>query len=536
MIKYGTTTVQDDRKRRMALTLLAEQGNAAGSDKAASRYGRLAEAYASAGSSAEPVGHWMQAVARAAQGAVGGLYGDLARKEDLAAEQNASAAGLAKEGRDHDRAMELARAKSLLEQEDPAYQANLAKTKAETDELSAKSKYRSSLMRMLNGEEGTEAPPPEAAANTVGGKPPEVNVPVPPSGAPAPSAPLPVPSQQPMPGVQPQSFDGLGMQPTPAVGPPPGAPGGGIDPAVRRRMAETIAGAAPQTLAPSQQTMPGIQFVADQGAPVGAAPMQPQQGPGAAGPDMIDTPFGRMTREKARRMGGALMMDPQYATAGKALFDQATAPIDSALAKPTVNAIQEKQLNATESWSRLRAIEQSFKPEYQEIETRIGNKWNELVDSFSSTRKSLTPEQTTQLAEFSAYRAEALNNLNQYVKEITGAAMTNAEADRIMKAMPNPGDGVFNGDSPTVFKAKLDAAMRSSKMALARYQYLSKNGFSGGVEDMAKALPLERMGAVIQGRTNELLKETLSQNPGLTQQDVLPLVRQRLRAEFGIDA
>lgn len=264
--------------------------------------------------------------------------------------------------------------------------------------------------------------------------------------------------------------------------------------------------------------------------------MQPQQGPGAAGPDMINTPFGRMTREKARRMGGALMMDPQYATAGKALFDQATAPNNSALEKPTVNAIQEKQLNATESWSRLRAIEQSFKPEYQEIETRIGNKWNELVDSFSSTRKSLTPEQTAQLAEFSAYRAEALNNLNQYVKEITGAAMTNAEADRIMKAMPNPGDGVFNGDSPTVFKAKLDAAMRSSKMALARYQYLSKNGFSGGVEDMAKALPLERMGAVIQGRTNELLKETLSQNPGLTQQDVLPLVRQRLRAEFGIDA
>lgn len=265
----------------------------------------------------------------------------------------------------------------------------------------------------------------------------------------------------------------------------------------------------------------------------------PMEGPPAAsingGEDLVQTPFGPMTRDKARRIGGAMLFDPRFAPAGKEFLDSSRA-VAPGMQKPAINALQEKQLNTIEGYSRLRSIEQAFKPEYQTIESRIGNKWNELMDSFSSTRQSLTVEQKTQLADFSAYRADALNNLNQYIKEITGAAMTNAEAERIMRAMPNPGDGVFNGDSPTVFKAKLDAALRNSKLAIARYHYLSTNGFPGSVDEMARALPLERMGGFIQQRTDQLLKDTLSQNPGLTQKDVAPIVRQRLRAEFGIDA
>lgn len=298
------------------------------------------------------------------------------------------------------------------------------------------------------------------------------------------------------------------------------------------------------TRPPAPPMLPGITLAADgepqpAGPGIEAGPAEQPTGngtqPGAVynmpGEEQINTPLGRMTRDRARRVGMGLAAAGK-GDAGRMMIDAASG---GGLTKPTANAIQEKQLNATEAFSRLRSIEQSFKPEYQTIETRIGNKWSELVDSFSSTRKSLTPQQKTQLAEFSAYRADALNNLNQYIKEITGAAMTNAEADRIMKAMPNPGDGVFNGDSPTVFKAKLDAAIRSSKMALARYQYLSKNGFTGSADDMAKQLPLEKMGSVIQDRTRALTQEALSQNPGTTPQDVAPLIRQRLRAEFGLD-
>lgn len=400
--------------------------------------------------------------------------------------------------------------------------ANLAKTQAEVGKLNRGDPIEALMLQMFGG--GTPSAPGQSA--------------------PPAAIPQSMPGSGPgVPRVQDASYDGMpsiwnvdgndgsGPSPTPNVETVKNVPPMGGQPfgASANRM--------PPPRVPQQQPPPWLQQA--QYLPVGSPAANgdqsgPQQ-PTAPEQDMVQTPKGPMSRDEARRIGNTLLMHPRTSAIGKEFLDAARddrAP--PGFAKPTTNALQEKQFNTIESWSRLRAIEQSFKPEYQEIETRIGNKWNELMDSFSATRKSLTPEQTTKLAEFSAYRAEALNNLNQYVKEITGAAMTNAEADRIMKAMPNPGDGVFNGDSPTVFKAKLDAAMRSSKMALARYQYLTKKGFTGSVDDMAAALPLERMGGVIQGRTNELLKQTLSQNPGLTSRDVQPIVQQRLRAEFGI--
>ncbi|WP_072396453.1 hypothetical protein [Hyphomicrobium sp. CS1GBMeth3] len=265
----------------------------------------------------------------------------------------------------------------------------------------------------------------------------------------------------------------------------------------------------------------------------------PFEGPPAAsvsgGQDFVQTPFGPMTRDKARRLGGAMLFDPRFAPAGKEFLDASRA-VAPGMQKPAINALQEKQFNTTEQYSRLKGIEQSWKPEYQTIESRLGFKWNALLDKFSSTRKSLAPQQRQELAAYSANRAEALNNLNQYIKEITGAAMTISEAERIKKAQPNPGEGVFDGDSPIEFEAKLKNGIRMSKMALARYNYLSQNGFPADVEQMAKALPLDDMPKFIQRRTNELLKQSLDSNPGLTPQDVAPVVRQRLRAEFGIDA
>jgi len=377
--------------------------------------------------------------------------------------------------------------------------ANLAKTKAETNALSQKDAMTGYIMGLLGNEEGTGAP---ATAPFTGAEQPPSLIP---QSAPAgPPGPL----------LQNASDEGL-----PALWANPSNAG---------RATPTLG----LTPSPPPAWLQPAQYALTQST-------APAEGPPAAsingGADLVQTPFGPMTRDKARRLGGAMLFDPRFAPAGKEFLDASRA-VAPGMQKPAINALQEKQINTIEAYSRLRSIEQSFRPEFQEIESRIGFKWNELMDSFSSTRKSLTPEQRGQLANFAAYRADALNNLNQYIKEITGAAMTNAEAERIMRAMPNPGDGVFNGDSPTVFKAKLDAALRNSKLAIARYHYLSTNGFPGSVDEMARALPLERMGGFIQQRTDQLLKDTLSQNPGLTQKEAAPIVRQRLRAEFGIDA
>lgn len=397
--------------------------------------------------------------------------------------------------------------------------ANLAKTQAETGKLTRVDPMENIIAQMLGNSIGTPAPAPSQG--------PPVAIPQSmPGGGPR------------DPRLQDASFGG------PEMG--GGLLGGGVPtpnvetvknvPPMREQPFNAGANGMPAPGMPQRQQQPPAWLQQAQYLPVGA----PEQGGPSAGQqqpapqqDMVQTPNGLMSRDEARRLGNAMLMSPKYSAIGKEFLDAARdddAP--PGFAKPTNNALQERQLNTTEQLARLRGIEQSWKPEYQQFETRIGAKWNSLMDKFSS--KSLSPAQKEQLASYTASRAEALGNLNLYIKEITGAAMTIPEAERIKKAQPNPGEGIFDGDSPTEFHAKLQKNIRMSKMALARYNYLSKNGFKGDVDAMSRTIPLDDMGKVIQQRTDSLLKQSLSQNPGLTPQDVQPIIQQRLRAEFGI--
>ena len=119
-----------------------------------------------------------------------------------------------------------------------------------------------------------------------------------------------------------------------------------------------------------------------------------------------------------------------------------------------------------------------------------------------------------------------VDNLNQYVKDVTGAAMTEAEAKRIIQGMPNAGTGVFDGDSPTQFKSKLDAAVKRLGMANARYTYAQKTGKAWS------AIGLHEMDGIIQRKTDELQGQF--QRQGLQGGELRNAVKQSLKQEFGI--
>lgn len=400
--------------------------------------------------------------------------------------------------------------------------ANLAKTRAETDKLTREDPMTAFVMQMLGG----GALPPAASPEANGGLPPAL---IPQY---QPSEPAPPTFQKAVNDGKPalwnsgrtadeMSKDENGTITTERVASTPTPP----------RASNNTTGVPDW-----YQAVQNVQYVPTQATPSPAHGAAPIRQPSAPAQDLVQTPRGLIPREEARRIGNALLFHPKYSAVGKEFLDAARATTSQDLAKPALNALQEKQLNTTEQYARLKGIEQSWKPEYQTIETRLGFKWNSLLDKFSSTRNNLSPQQRQELASYSANRAESLNNLNQYIKEITGAAMTIAEAERIKKAQPNPGEGIFDGDSPIEFEAKLNNSIRMSKMALARYNYLVRNGFPADVDQMAKEIPLEDVPKLIQDRTNSIRKQILDASPGIAPNDIVPLVRQRLRAEFGIDA
>lgn len=206
---------------------------------------------------------------------------------------------------------------------------------------------------------------------------------------------------------------------------------------------------------------------------------------------------------------------------------------DIQLGKAASTKVDEGLLDTTARISRLDQIQQTFKPEYQQIGTRLGNAWaglkNSLGVGISETDKS-------KLTEFSAYKRKAIENINTYIHDMTGSAMGVQEAQRLMQAVPNPGQSWYDGDSPIEFKAKLDDTIKSLKMAEARAVYIKRNGISTNAEDFDKQVPLERMPQIINQRGTELEGITKKRYPQMSDADLNKTVRRQLAQEFGLTA
>lgn len=197
------------------------------------------------------------------------------------------------------------------------------------------------------------------------------------------------------------------------------------------------------------------------------------------------------------------------------------------LTNKTRNDLQTTTVQAREGLARLRAIKTQFRPEYQQLGTR----WSNLATAWKDKAgMSVNKADAEQLRAFSQYKAESLNNINLYIKEITGAAMSNAEAERIQKGVPNPGSGLIDGDSPVEFSAKLDGTMRRLSEVNARAMYALKHGLT---TDQMFAIPLDTVPGLIDKRGADLEAEVKRQSPAISDEELRAVVAERLLQEFG---
>lgn len=204
--------------------------------------------------------------------------------------------------------------------------------------------------------------------------------------------------------------------------------------------------------------------------------------------------------------------------------------------QPSKNQIDEKILNTIEQSSRLADIEKQFRPEFQTVGgglKALGAKWWEKFRG----QGSLDPSTQKYMKEFAAFRQAAISNINSYIKEMTGAQMSEAEAKRLRQGTPDPGEDPFSGDSPSEFQAKLADKHRMMRLAMARYNYLRSGRWSGGVftGDMSKGAPisLDQMRGVMNKRRNQLLQEAKMRMPN-NKDDQQAYMVQKMQQEFGV--
>lgn len=269
-------------------------------------------------------------------------------------------------------------------------------------------------------------------------------------------------------------------------------------------------------------------FNAPEGAPAGLVLTAGPDGAPAAAPatdePMVDVPgMGRMPRSEAQKRALGLALTGK-GPAGQMIMD---ATKGQEIGKDAANDLDKKMIAASDNLTNLAGLLNQFKPEYQEIPERGKMAWTALKAKVGRG-DAIAPEERSKLEAFSAYRADALDAFNTYIKAITGAAMTESEAKRIQAAFPSAGHGIFDGDDPISFKSNLDMAFKKTEMAIARYNYARKNG-----KDW-QYIGLEQMRGVLKDRSAAVRSQISTANPNAAPDEITSLTRQALKQEFGI--
>lgn len=276
------------------------------------------------------------------------------------------------------------------------------------------------------------------------------------------------------------------------------------------------------SLSPGQRRYdPGGKLIAE-------APAKPEKPAAKYGPLALDERVGKyyqenLTTGKREWVSPPSGMELTVGEDGKVTL---TTGSRKGMERRTRGDIESNLQGGREGLARLEQIAASYKPEYQELIPRLGFKWDEVKSRLPELFGNLEDADRNSLIEYTIFRREAIENINRYIKEITGAQMSAQEADRLRLAQPDPGEGVLGGDAPAVFEGKLMGAMRSLKLAYARYLYAYRNG----LDPLDGSITIEDMPAIIDRRGDEL--EASMQD--LEEEERRARVLQALSEEFGV--
>jgi hypothetical protein len=285
-------------------------------------------------------------------------------------------------------------------------------------------------------------------------------------------------------------------------------------------------------MAQAAQSQSGLQLAADEAA------MEAEDGPPqAAGPnpgavynmpgnEVVNTPMGQMSRDRARRLGMGLAASGK-GEAGKMMIDAASGG-DQRMGKAANTTNDKAELSATNQIAILDRIKQSYNPEWLKIPTRIKLWGSALTEKFGT----LNPKDAGELRDYAKFRQSAWRNMNQVLKDLAGTAVTESEMKRQLLDLPDPGQGITDGDAPSVFESKLDGATAFAKSAIARSRYLRSQGFTG--KPWEAGVAVEDMPGIINQRGQAIEQQLRQQNPGINPQSLEMQVDKTLKQEFGI--
>ena len=182
------------------------------------------------------------------------------------------------------------------------------------------------------------------------------------------------------------------------------------------------------------------------------------------------------------------------------------------------NVIDKELLTIGRSRVGLQRSFEQLKPEYLTMPFQL-----KMSIASGKERFNLPLNETdkAQLADYSKFVQTSMQGLNQYINDITGAAVgSGEEEDRIRAGIPDP-----QKDSPTQFQAKLQNTLALGRLYEARLGYVKKNGLK--ITDVS----VDSIPSRMRAREAEIIQQ-LKLDP--TKPEDKAAIRSKLASEFGL--
>ena len=196
----------------------------------------------------------------------------------------------------------------------------------------------------------------------------------------------------------------------------------------------------------------------------------------------------------------------------------------------SIQAIEQEIEGIRDTYANVAMFKDQFRPEWQTVESRLGlawtggrAKWGSIIPGMDA---NIDPAARQELVEFAAFRRNAIGGLNDYIKEITGAQMSEAEAKRITAAFPKVGEGVFDGDDPVTFESKMNEVMVNLELAMARKTHSLREGLDW------KKISLPRMRVILREQAEEIRRRLRRENPTAEDAEIDTMGREEFQRRF----
>lgn len=200
------------------------------------------------------------------------------------------------------------------------------------------------------------------------------------------------------------------------------------------------------------------------------------------------------------------------------------------LTNTTKSKLEGSEIDARNLLSRVENVDAAYDPSFLEFGSKAKGWWLSIREKLGGAPLGdLTPEFLSGLDEkekkflerYTVFTSRALNNMNRVLNELSGAAISPAEAERLRAELPDPVN-----DSPTEFYAKTQDIKRRMKVEVMKLAYARKEGLD------ALSISLEDFESVVDTRGKQLEQQVRKANPDAPKKEIDILVDTALMQEF----